>query len=305
MPSDASAPPTSTSTAVWPPHHNLDAVDGKPRRFHLPLHVQCSATRWEVDLSSRRHSFDLQGRQRTDRDEGVAFLDRRHPILIGQGACAELRVAADTSQEVAGRHLVGATDKGDLQPQVQVAIPVGQTIGAHVEVQGVVGIEVERVHRIPHLDGVDQTQDEVGGPFELGKRSVGHHHEAALVDALLGPVRHRHLEWVAGRGFVRPSGAQWVDYRSGVAEERDVTEHLGAVLGADADEVLARAVDCARADGGSAVEVADVGEHLSPLRREDVRDVDAFGLTFEARGLGTQEVDVGVGAHPASFAPVE
>ena len=134
---------------------------------------------------------------------------------------------------------------------------------------------------------------------------MGHHHQAALVDALLGPLRHRHLERVAGRGLVRPSGAQREDHRSGVAEKPDVAEHLHAVLGADADEVLAGAVNRARAESGSTVEVADVGEHLPPLRREDVGDVDALGLTLESRSVGTQEVDVGVGAHPAAFTPAE
>ena len=54
-----------------------------------------------------------------------------------------------------------------------------------------------------------------------------------------------------------------------------------------------------------AVEVADVGEHLAPLAGQQVDHVHALGLALEQRRLRAEEVDMGVGRHPAALAPAE
>ena len=88
-----------------------------------------------------------------------------------------------------------------------------------------------------------------------------------------------------------------------VAEQRDVPEHLHPVLGADPHQELAVAAEVARAEGGAAVEVADVAEHLAPLAGQQVDDVDPLRRSLQQGDLRAEEVDVGVGGDPAALAP--
>ena len=88
-----------------------------------------------------------------------------------------------------------------------------------------------------------------------------------------------------------------------VAQQRDVPQHVLAVLGADAHQVLAVAAGLARAPGGLAVEVADVGHQLAPLAGQQVDHVDALGRAFQQGRHGREEVHVRVGGDPALLAP--
>ena len=277
-----------------PAGDDLDLGDRNVDRCHRPGDVDRAATGWEIDAAAGRLAVDGELDQRTDGDEGVAGAHGLHPVFVGEVALAEVGVGADAAQEGGGGHLVGAGDQRKLVAEVLEAIPVGQAIGVDL---GVVGVEGH------HLDGVDQPQHDVGRALRLRVRGMGQHHQTALADAALGPLRHRHFQRIADGRLGRAAAAERVDHLPAVAEERDVPEHLHPVLGADPHQELAVAAEVARAEGGAPVEVADVAEHLAPLAGQQVDDVDPLRLSLQQRHLRAEEVDVGIGGDPAALAP--
>src|SRR5215212_8415966 len=150
---------------------------------------------------------------------------------------------------------------------------------------------------------MNQPQDDVSHALGLRVRGVGQHHQTALADAALGPLRHRHLQRIADCRLSRASTAQRVDHLPAVTEQRDVSEYLHPVLGTDPHKEFAVAPKVAGAERGAPVEVADVAEHLAPLAGQQIDDVNPLRRSLQQGHLWTEEVDVGIGGDPAALAP--
>ena len=127
---------------------------------------------------------------------------------------------------------------------------------------------------------------------------MGGDHEPAGRPAAVGPVGQQDAQGAGHPAFGRPAARERVDDRAMGAQEGQVAEHVLPVLGADHDQVAA-----GRIGDRAPRQVADVGEQVAPLGGQQVHQVDVLGRRLEEGRRWGEEMDMGIGGHPAT--PVE
>ena len=127
---------------------------------------------------------------------------------------------------------------------------------------------------------------------------MGRHDETAGGSAAIRPVGEEDVER-AGHLPLRRAGAGVRQSRP-VAEQGQVAEHVLAVLGPDDDHPAA-----GRLRHGAPRQVGHVRVQVAPLRRQEVHKVDVLGGRLEQGGRRREEMDVGVGRHPAAGMEVD
>ena len=120
------------------------------------------------------------------------------------------------------------------------------------------------------------------------------HDQSAGRPAAVSPVRQEHAQRTGHPALGRPAAGEWNRRVTG-AQQREVAEHVLAVLGPDDDQSATRRIGH-RAPG----QVGHVREQVAPLGGKQVHEIDVFGSRLEEGRRGSQEVDVRVGGDPAS-----
>ena len=126
-----------------------------------------------------------------------------------------------------------------------------------------------------------------------------HHHPAALVVGV-GPAAQagpRRITQVALAGATRGHRIDRITLRP---QHADMAEEMLAILGTYPDNRLLVA-DLRHITRN----IADVGEQITPLRRQEIDQVQPLGLPLEPGRSRREEVDVRIGRHPAPAPPVE
>jgi len=128
----------------------------------------------------------------------------------------------------------------------------------------------------------------------LGPRfgKVRQDHQATLLMTLARPLGEQDFDGVAEGRFIGAAGGHRGDDAPFVAKERDVAQHMLAVLGAHAHQVLAVAAG-----------LAHIGHQLAPLAGQQVHHVHALGRALQQGGHWREKVHVRIRGNPAALTP--
>jgi len=160
-----------------------------------------------------------------------------------------VRVGAHRTYRRIGAHLVRPAHRGHGVPAVEVPVPVEQRERVDAAVEIAPGGHLNRVH---------VTRDQRGRMLGPRIGEVRKNHDPALGPALPRPFGEQTLHRIAEGRLVRPTGGHRRDDGPLVAQERDVPQHVLAVLRTHAHQRLAVPTGLARAQCCPAVEVTDV-----------------------------------------------
>ena len=132
-----------------------------------------------------------------------------------------------------------------------------------------------------------------------------HHHQPTLINALLRPLCHRDFLCIAQRGFRRTTRTQRMNHKPRITQQRNMPEHLHAILGANAHEKLPIPTKIPCAKSRLPIKIRHIAEHFTPLARQQIHHIHTLALAFQKRRLRTQKMHMRIGSHPPLFPPLE